>query len=247
MEKIGIIGYGFVGKATHKGLLQYQEVIKHDVKYNTDISILKNCDILFFCIPTDDQKDIEKLIKEIKDIKNINSTCTVVVRSTVPIGTCKLIEEEIQDSILYIPEFLRERFWETDCEKRPIIIGNNSAEIPEFLIQLEHKICLLEEAELLKMFSNNYATLRVAFANIFYDISQKIDADYHVVKDLFLQVQQNQTYLEVPGPDGKRGFGGKCLPKDLDFLIETLNDLNIDSSLFKIIKDSNTIWNNSKY
>lgn len=244
MNKFGIIGYGFVGQSTHKGLIYNAEVSVHDIKYHTDISVLSETDVVFCCLPTDDRNDIAQLITELKDLKETNSSAQIVLRSTVPVGTCNRIEQETDSSIIYIPEFLRERFWETDCMRRPVIVGNNSASMPKFLENIEKEFCSLEEAEILKMFSNNYATLRIAFANSFYDLSQKQNGDYNKIKNMFFKIQQDQTYMEVPGHDGKRGFGGKCLPKDLDFLIETLDTLEIDSRIFKYIREQNEVWNN---
>lgn len=247
MCSYGLLGYGFVGKATHKGLLDNKKVIIHDIKNNTDISILENCDVVFCCVPTDNHDDVQSLVIELKNLRHINSLCSIIIRSTVPIGTCSRIEEEIDTSIIYIPEFLRERFWKTDCMKRPIIVGNNSAILPNFLKNLNIEVCSLEEAELLKMFSNNYAVLRIAFANILFDLSKKQNANYNLIKNLFFQVQHDQTYMEVPGHDGKRGFGGKCLPKDLNFLIDTLDDYGLDSRLFKYIRDNNKVWNKKNF
>lgn len=243
MIKYGIIGYGFVGKATHKGLLNFQEIKIHDVKNKTDISVLKDCNVVFCCMPTNDHKDIERIIYELQVLRTVNSACQIIIRSTVPVGTCSRLESVLQTSILYIPEFLRERFWESDCAKRPIIVGKGSAVIPDFLEKLDIRVCSIEEAEILKMFSNNFATIRIAFANILFDLSQKKNADYNLIKNLFFQIQHDQTYMDVPGHDGKRGFGGKCLPKDLDFLIDTLDENIIDSRLFKYIRENNETWN----
>lgn len=247
MHQYGIIGYGFVGMATHKGLLNDCDIAIHDIKNKTEISTLKDCDIVFCCMPTNDHKDVDNLLYELKKLQSVNRSCLIIIRSTVPVGACSKIEQELDTPILYIPEFLRERFWETDCLKRPVIIGNNSAILPDFLKDIDIRLCSLEEAELVKMFSNNYATLRIAFANILFDLSQKQNAEYNVIKDLFFQTQHDQTYMEVPGHDGKRGFGGKCLPKDLDFLIDTLDDYQLDSRLFKYIRENNEVWNNKKY
>ena len=93
-----------------------------------------------------------------------------------------------------------------------------------------------------KMFSNNFAVMRIAFANLFYDICQNTDSNYETVKDLYFKVAHNQSYMEVPGHDGTRGFGGKCLPKDLDFMIETLRSLSIRDDWFKQIRELNKKW-----
>ena len=94
------------------------------------------------------------------------------------------------------------------------------------------------------MYSNNFAVMRIAFANVFYDLSENVGADYSKVLDMYLDVQQDQTYMNVPGHDGTRGFSGKCLPKDLDFLISTLDVQGINSTVFKEIKKLNKEWQN---
>jgi len=158
------------------------------------------------------------------------------------LGACDKIQVEV-GPIIYIPEFLRERYWDTDCLKRPLVVGCDVANfLPDWLLEEEIHECCTNEAELVKMFANNFAIMRIAFANVFYDLSESVGADYNVVKDMFFKIQQDQTYMEVPGHDGTRGFGGKCLPKDLDFLIETLDKHNIDQNWFKHIRELNKGW-----
>jgi len=55
----GIVGYGIVGKATHKTILKDKEVCIHDLLHNTSFDILKTCDVVFFCIPTASSQDLE--------------------------------------------------------------------------------------------------------------------------------------------------------------------------------------------
>jgi UDPglucose 6-dehydrogenase len=239
--KFGILGYGYVGKATHKGLLKDQKAIVYDIMFDVDKQIIYEADTVFICIPTNTDTDIDTIIQEIKDLQGQNPNVNIVIRSTLPLGACERIQREVGD-IIYIPEFLRERYWDTDCLKRPLIVGRDSGVLPNWLIDEEIVQCSTKEAELVKMFSNNFATMRIAFANVFYDLAQSVGADYDVVKDMFFEVQQDQTYMEVPGHDGTRGFGGKCLPKDLDFLIDTLDKHGIDQNWFKHIRELNKGW-----
>lgn len=238
----GILGYGYVGRGTHYGLLRKQVVAMHDILLNTTREVLKDCKCIFVCIPTGTPHDIEILKNEISELVNQNSKVQVVIRSTLPIGTCDQIEEELGIKIIYMPEFLRERFWEEDSQKRPLIVGHNSVDLPLWLRVEEIVECSTSEAELVKMFSNNFAVMRIAFGNLFYDMSQRVGADYSKVKDMYFKVAHNQTYMEVPGHDGTRGFGGKCLPKDLDFLIDSLDKEDIDSRWFKYIRELNKEW-----
>lgn len=237
----GILGYGYVGKATHKGLLKDAKCIVYDITFEMDKKVLKGADTIFICIPTNTDEDIQIIINEIKSLREMNPHCEIIIRSTLPLGGCKTIQDAV-GNIIYIPEFLRERYWDTDCLKRPLIIGHDGVELPSWLENEEFVECSTTEAEMVKMFSNNFATLRIAFANVFYDLSQSVGADYDKVKDMFFKVQQDQTYMEVPGHDGTRGFGGKCLPKDLDFLIDTLDAHGINQNWFKHIRELNKGW-----
>lgn len=239
--KFGILGYGYVGKATHKSFLDDREAIIYDTQFDIDKKIIYDADTVFICIPTNTDKDVDIIIDEIKDILSNNPVANIIIRSTMPLGSSKRIQNEV-GNIIYIPEFLRERYWDTDCYNRPLIVGHNNIKLPAWLQQEEIIECSTEEAELVKMFSNNFATLRIAFANVFYDLSQKVGADYNLVKDMFFKIEHDQTYMEVPGHDGTRGFGGKCLPKDLDFLIDTLDKHNIDQNWFKHIRELNKGW-----
>jgi len=233
----GILGYGFVGKATKLGLGLPDDTVIHDIKLGTDRSVLDNADTVFVCIPTNTKDDIDVLISEVEKLK----ADTVIIRSTLPLGTCKKINKSC---LIYMPEFLRERHWKKDCLNRPLVVGCDS-DIPTWLRYDEDIIvCSTAEAELVKMFSNNLAVIRIAFANIFYDLANSVDADYNNIKDMFLAVQPKQSYLDVPGHDGTRGFDGKCLPKDLDFLISTLNTHEINSNVFEQIKELNKGWRN---
>jgi len=240
MNKFGILGYGYVGKATHKGLLKDAKAIVYDIMFDMSKEVIYEADIVFICIPTITETDINIVINEIKDLKQHNANVEIVIRSTLPLGACEQIQKET-DNIIYMPEFLRERYWDTDCFKRPLVVGSDNG-IPQWLQDEEIKTCSTKEAELVKMYSNNFAVMRIAFANVFYDLAEDVGADYSKVLDMYLDIQQDQTYMEVPGHDGTRGFGGKCLPKDLDFLIETLDERGIDQNWFKHIRELNKRW-----
>jgi len=239
-ETFGILGYGFVGKASHLGLLNSGEVAIHDILLGTSMEDLKNSKYVLICIPTSTQEDIATLVEEIITLKKINENCTVILRSTVPVGVCKQIQDKINDKIIYMPEFLRERFWNTDCNRRPLIVAHDNTSLPSWIKSEKIIECTFEDAEVLKMFSNNYAAMRIVFANHFYELSQRVGANYQNVLEMYNHVENDQSYLEAD--EQLRGFGGKCLPKDLDFLIKSFDDLDLSQSLFDSIKQDNTLW-----
>lgn len=251
--RFGILGYGYVGKATHKGLIKdlQTDVCLYDVGMNEEVVDvygnsnpnikvdLVGCEAVFICIPTNTNEDIDIVIEEIKSLKRLGDK-DIVIRSTLPIGATQRIKSEVGD-VIYVPEFLRERFWDTDCMKRPLVVGCDHT-LPGWLQEEDHIHVSTAEAEMIKMFSNNYGVVRIAYANIFYDIAQKLGADYDKVVDAYFQVAPKQTYLDVPGHDGTRGFGGKCLPKDLDYLIDSLDNLNLNHKWLETIRELNKNW-----
>ncbi len=238
----GILGYGYVGRGTHVGILENKPIAIHDINLGTDRSNLKDSEVIFVCIPTSTDAEVQSLTQEIALLIEQNPKVQIIIRSTLPLGVSDQIEKDLGIDIIYIPEFLRERFWEEDCKRRPLVIGHNRALIPSWLKDEKFMNCSLKEAELIKMFSNNFAVMRIAFANLFYDLAQVHNSDYDKIKQIYFQVAHDQTYMEVPGHDGTRGFGGKCLPKDLDFLIDSLDKHDLDSQWFKNIRDLNKKW-----
>jgi UDPglucose 6-dehydrogenase len=240
MIEFGIVGYGIVGKATHVGLLNNCEIKIHDIQLDTQLADLANIKYAFFCIPTVDDETVNTLIDEIRNLKKINPSCLIIIRCTVPVGTCHFIEDIIQDNVIYIPEFLRDRCWEEDCKSRPLVVGSNPMTLPAWLSNETIIQCSTVEAEVLKMFSNNFAATRTVLANHFYDLSNTVGADYNKILDCYSKVAHKQSYLEAS--PALRGFGGKCLSKDLDFLIDTFNILGLDQEYFSAIRKDNAKW-----
>ena len=233
----GILGYGIVGKATHKALLKDQKVIIHDLSLGTDEKSLSQCDYIFICIPTVCQQDIDLLINIVKQFRDKK----IILRSTVPIGTCNLLKEQHGINVHYIPEFLRDRYWDTDCLTYPLLVGQGD-DLDLSMLTIDNKIinCTNEDLELVKMFSNNIAVLKIVFANHFYDLTQQTGCDYNLVVDMYNKVKNDQSYLEAN--DDLRGFGGKCLPKDLEFLINTFKQFDIEQTLFTSLQQDNKKW-----
>jgi UDPglucose 6-dehydrogenase len=239
----GIIGYGIVGKATHLSLLKELPVTIYDIKdNNTKLKDVFDCDFTFVCIPTRDQSDIKLLVDIVSQIHKHNKENQIVIRSTIPIGTSARIKEMVGCEIIYMPEFLRENHWQEDCKKRPILLGSDNIDLPEWLKDDEVIGCSLSEAEIVKMMCNAYNSLRVVFANHFSNISEFCNSNYDNILELFQIVSPKSTYLNIPGPDNRPGFGGKCLPKDLVFLIQSMNEMSIDQNLFASVLEDNKKW-----
>jgi UDPglucose 6-dehydrogenase len=235
-----IVGYGIVGRATHDALLDHEPVDIYDVK-NIEMIVDHAYDQVFVCTPTADQDDLDQLTGLLRRLAN--NCGIIVVRSTVPVGFFHDRTPDLLGKICYCPEFLRERYWKTDSRQNKIVVGHD-ADIAKFesVFSTKHAIFMtIHEATILKMMCNSYAALRVVFANHVYAVSQAVGANYQNIYGAFQHVnQRDQDYLDVH--ESLRGFGGKCLPKDLDFLIATMQELQLPQSLLTSIQQDNTNW-----
>lgn len=235
---IGIVGYGVVGKATKQALFPDESIVIHDISLETNLEDIRKCNLVFICIPTNTQQNIEELESLCLKIFSLNSTIEIVVRSTVTPGFFNNLQEKTQNPLTYLPEFLRERYSLEDsinC-KRMFYATNRDTSLLVNFERFNYKLRRLEffELELLKMMRNNYHAMKVVFANHYYDMCKKHGVSYDNLLLAFNESKNGQSYLEVN--DNLRGYGGKCLPKDIDFMIDIFGDVE----LFKSIKNDNS-------
>lgn len=240
--KIGIIGYGFVGKATE--LLDKENCLIYDIipeNRNCDLELLvKEVEIIFICVPTPmfkNGKCCTKIVeKVISDIRLVKEDSLIIVRSTVPIGFCEKMK------VYFMPEFLTEKNWLNDFKKCNCwIFGGEDIYFKEmiqnvidnaynkgFIDYNKVKFCSTSVAEGVKMFRNNFLATKVAFCNEFYDYCDIKGVKYDEVRKLAVMDNRiGESHSFVPGFDGKRGFGGTCFPKDLESILYDLGEKSI--------------------
>ena len=98
------------------------------------------------------------------------------------------------------------------------------------------------EAEIAKYAHNDFGAVKVTYFNAIYDLCQKLGCDYkHVQNGVLLSGYINRTHTDVPGPDGKFGYGGKCFPKDVNAFCEFVKGTELHTLL------TDTISANAKY
>lgn len=236
--KIGIIGMGFVGGTTAKVLEKAHEIIPYD-KYKepyTNPNSLNKAEVVFICVPTPmkpsgeiDYSAIHNSIKTLISATSQNEIKPLVVlRSTAVSGTTKNLEKTYPLNFAFNPEFLREKHALEDMEKtNRIVIGASREEDHKKVAEIYHSlfpdaeyICVnTDTAEMIKYASNAILAGQVALANEIYQICNALDIDYNLIKKTLLLDHRVGRNIDVPGPDGDFGFGGKCWPKDLNAII----------------------------
>jgi UDPglucose 6-dehydrogenase len=251
--KIGIIGLGAVGSANKEGFEYLKhDVYVHDIKLKTTITNVTGTEINFLCVPTpaadDGQCDTSILESVIKELDDINYKGIIAIRSTsVPGFTQKMIDTYKNLAICFVPEFLRERCAVDDFihNHKLLAVGTHDIWVYRKVVRAhgelpEHTEHLTPtEAEVLKYYNNVYASLRVTFANVMFELCEKLNCDYTTIKNTYIKTGKAvDMYLDVT--ESLRGYGGMCLPKDTKALAVLIQQLDLDLDLIKTIDSDNS-------
>ena len=258
-NSIGIIGQGFVGTAIKEGMQRAFNVETYD-KFLSNKSTCENikevCEkatIVFTCLPTPMRKDgscdLSILEKVVYEIDSLNLQNIIVIKSTVPPGTTKYFNEKCQNTqVVFNPEFLTEANFIDDfkTQNRIIIGGPRPATtvVKNMFRKVFQEIPIIKTgsntAESVKYFINCFLATKVSFANEFKQICDEVDVDYDKVVEYALYDKRlGRSHFSTPGPDGKRGFGGSCFPKDLNALIHIAISLGISPAVLAAAWEKN--------
>lgn len=255
--KIGIIGHGFVGKATDYGFSRSVDKFIVDPIYETTIKDLSTFkpEVIFICVPTpmgpegnQDSSILESVILEV--IKECPESIKVIKSTVVPSVLKKL--NELDKNLVYNPEFLREKHAEEDFQNSPMIIigGEKEASSRVSEIYLENSICTtrdhvfvsIETASLIKYSINTFLATKVIFFNEIHQLflnEEGSDTWSKFIEVMSKDKRIGETHMDVPGHDAKFGFGGACFPKDCTALINYAEDIGVDLSILKRVVNKN--------
>ena len=185
---------------------------------------------------------------KIKAIEKQKFKAPIVIRSTLPVGFTTKIQQRYPDQeIIYVPEFLREGTSIYDYYNPPItVVGSSNQKSKEIICsiynELPGELVLIDvrTAEILKYVNNSFHALKVSFANEMYGIASDIGADWDkVLEGVLSDGRIADSHLNVPGPDGKQGFGGSCFPKDINALITFCTERNISADVINAAWETN--------
>lgn len=247
--KIGVVGLGYVGSALLNGMKDSHNIFSYDkFKESTEKNIdnlIEKVDIVFICVPTPMKKDgscnrsiVEDVLSQID--KCDKKTLITVLKSTLEIGSTEYFENKYSNlNLVFNPEFLTEANFLDDFKNQKfIILGSSNDSHLKLLDNLYKKTFPSakvltsghKEAELSKYFINSFLALKVSFANEIYSLCEELNINYsEVLKLVSYEDRVGKSHLNVPGPDGRKGYGGSCFPKDINSLINVYKSNNIES------------------
>jgi len=229
--KFIVAGYGFVGKAVVSALNYKHDIVIQDPKY-TDYKLIdhRDADGVIICVPTPTTGKGYCDISSIADvIDNTPTEMPVLIKSTVTPGVATAILEMYPThKICFSPEFLRSRTANDDfLNQKYVIIGGQDPDslwrnlflttLPKCKIIFD---CTPEEACMVKYATNSFLALKTSYFNQVFDVCESAGMDFDTVRHLISQDSRiGSDHTLVPGPDGYRGWGGHCFPKDTEAFI----------------------------
>jgi nucleotide sugar dehydrogenase len=223
-------------------------------------SDLKFSKVYFVCLPTpmfeDGSADLSIVEGALEELASVPGERIAVVKSTVPPGSTEKWNEAFGLRGLHVvfnPEFLTEANALDDMRNQNrIILGGPRPwinEVKQVFQTAFPKVPLIKTssttAEMVKYTTNNFLTVKVAFANEMAQICEALDksglnVDYDkVVEYAKYDRRLGESHWAVPGPDGHRGYGGSCFCKDINAIISVASELGVDAKVMKAAWEKN--------
>lgn len=241
-----------------------EQMIQRNIKlgrlhFSTNLKeAIERCLVIFIGVGTPENEDGTSNLTYVREVAmeiahSMNDYKVVVMKSTVPVGTAKMLRELIRDNrkqdvefdIVSNPEFLREGAALNDF-LRPdrVVIGSDSERALAIVRDIYRPLYLLETpiisttnetAEMTKYASNTMLALKISFINEIANMCEMVGADvYNVARAVGMDKRIGQKFLH-PGP----GFGGSCFPKDVNAIVKLAEQLGYDFKLGTAINEVN--------
>jgi UDPglucose 6-dehydrogenase len=216
--------------------------------------------VYFVCLPTpmyeDGSADLSIVEGALSELAQVPGERIAVVKSTVPPGSTERWNKLFSETglrVVFNPEFLTEANAMDDMRNQNRIVLGGPRPYINTVKQVFQtafpKVPLVKTssttAEMVKYITNNFLTVKVAFANEMYQVCEALDksglnVDYDkVIEYAKYDPRLGSSHWSVPGPDGQPGFGGHCFPKDVNAMIDVAKTLGVKPTVLKSAWEKN--------
>ncbi len=240
IKKVGIIGYGIIGKAILKMFLHKVELYIYDINFSTDDKIslnmigieygnkeaINDCEIAFVCVPSPHNKYDGLDMTIIEEIISTFNPGLFVVSSTMQPGTADRLVRNYNKRIVVNPEYFGETVNHplTNLSQQSFLILGGDPEDISVVIKLYQKVynanvkirkVLRLEAEVIKMSENRAAAYKIAQCQELYDVCNAAGVDYDIIREAVYSDDPRFNLWWTFVYEDARGINSKCLPKDI--------------------------------
>ena len=251
MYNVAIIGYGHVGKSMEEIFPAAVIYDKFLDGYQESRSRINDCDMGIIAVPTPSNADGSCDTSAVEEVVSWLETPLILIKSTVPPGTVDALKTRYGKRVAFSPEYFGESSYYLSGEFTTLgwpyfIVGGDRQDTWEmvqiFAARLGPTKTYIQTdartAELTKYMDNAWLSLQVTFANEFCEIAKAFSVDYTELRELWALAPRVSRYHTVVFPKD-RGFGGKCLPKDLKAIISAADAAGYNPALLREVWHSN--------
>lgn len=220
---------------------------------------VNECDLAIICVPTPSRNNGRCDTDIVESVVQWVTTPLVLIKSTVEPGTTARLSVTYGKRIIFSPEYMGESSYYVPSQyldpKNPVshgflILGGEEkacTEIADIFVPVigpttRIRIMQSVEAELIKYAENSFFAMKVMFSNELRDMCDLFGANWHRVREGWLDDPRIGPMHTAVFPD-KRGFGGKCYPKDVKALYEICRMLDYEPLMLKATMESNNKYN----
>jgi nucleotide sugar dehydrogenase len=254
--QVGVIGLGRVGDSMRRFLEQRVDVVTYDAATDQrypDAELAK-CEFAVICVDTPMRHDGSCDTSKVAEAAQRVPTHLVLVRSTVAPGTTDRLVVQTGKQVCCSPEYVTDAShadpgWAEVFEPPFVILGATpetrrdfaSLLVPLFGPEKTYFQCTALEAEITKYMENAYLATKVSFVNEFFEICKALGADWHTVREgWLLDPRIGRSHSAVF--EAARGFGGRCLVKDLHAIVAAATSAGYEPGLLEAVLHQNEVF-----
>jgi UDPglucose 6-dehydrogenase len=233
--KIGIAGYGYVGKAHATILGDYHDIIVSDPGLK-EYGDLRHADAVIVCVSTPSRADGSCEMKNVFEVIDSVGDVPILIKSTISVEGWRMLAD-LKRNITYSPEFLRAESWLEDAlNTKDYYLGGDSCNFwsdiyLQSLGQINIHIERPEDLVAAKALRNSFLALKVSFFNQVYDYAQAHGLDYEAVANAI--AADERIGVSHTSVTKERGYGGHCFPKDVRAIIKSGQSYNARFTLLE--------------